>query len=250
MNSHLQRKSLFVTVIVTLFNLSLLRSVQADEPSSRSNSQVAATQEVIQSAGFQFWLYLPDDYTDRADDKFALMLFLHGGGEGGSDINKVLKNGPPKMIADGKSFPCIVVSPLNPSKTEFWDDQALAKLLDRIENDYRVDANRIYLTGLSRGGFGAWRMAMQFPNRFAALIPISGGGVESYAFKLKDLPIWAFHGGKDSLIPVEESQRMVTAVNKVGGTAKLTIYPEAKHDAWTQTYNNPEVFEWLFSQHR
>lgn len=211
--------------------------------------QSMRTQKAEDRTPLQYLLYIPQGEA-RPADKLPLVLFLHGGGEGGSDIEKVKKHGLPKLIEEGKQFPFIVVSPQNPSETQFWDDQQIIRLLDELEAELPVDPSRIYLTGLSRGGYGAWRLAIQNPDRFAALVPISGGGAVPYAKKLKDVPAWVFHGAKDSVIPVNESQRMVDALRDSGGDVKFTIYPEAKHDAWTKTYENPDLYDWLLRQKR
>lgn len=210
--------------------------------------QVERTQAVTDRSPLRYLLYVPELPT--AGEPLPLVLFLHGGGEGGTDNEKVKKNGLPKLIAAGKTFPFIVVSPQNPSESQFWDDQQLIKLLAEIENELAVDPARIYLTGLSRGGYGAWRLAIQNPDRFAALVPICGGGAAPYAKKLKDVPTWVFHGAKDPVIPLEESQRMVDALKNAGGNVKFTVYPEAKHDAWSETYNNPQLYKWMLQQKR
>lgn len=210
--------------------------------------QVERTQAVTDGAPLRYLLYVPELPT--TSERLPLVLFLHGGGEGGTDIEKVKKNGLPKLIEAGKTFPFIVVSPQNPSETQFWDDQQLINLLDEIENELAVDPARIYLTGLSRGGYGAWRLAIQNPDRFAALAPICGSGAAPYAKKLKDVPTWVFHGAKDPVIPLEESQRMVDALKNAGGNVKFTVYPEAKHDAWSETYNNPQLYAWMLQQKR
>jgi predicted peptidase len=110
-----------------------------------------------------------------------------------------------------------------------------------------VDKERIYLMGASMGGYATWAMAMSTPELFAAIVPICGGGMYWNAVRLVNVPIWAFHGAKDTTVLPEESKKMVDAVNRKGGTAKLTVYPENAHDAWNDTYRNPEVFEWLLS---
>lgn len=211
--------------------------------------QSMRTQKAEDRTPLQYLLYIPQGESKPAD-KLPLVLFLHGGGEGGNDIEKVKKHGLPKLIEEGKQFPFVVVSPQNPSETQFWDDQQLIRLLDELEAELPVDPSRIYLTGLSRGGYGAWRLAIQNPDRFAALVPISGGGALPYAKKLKDVPTWVFHGAKDRVIPLAESQRMVDALREADGNVKFTIYPEAGHDAWTETYENPELYVWLLKQKR
>ena len=192
-------------------------------------------------------LYLPPDYK-KADKKWPLILFLHGAGERGNNLNLVKKHGPTKLIEQGKTFDFIIVSPQCPSEI-WWPERldVLITLLDEIEAKYHVDTNRVYLTGFSMGGFGTWSLSARYPQRFAAIAPICGGGGRYTSYRLKDVPVWAFHGAKDTVVPVEESKQMVDAVNARGGNAKLTIYPDADHDSWTQTYDNPELYQWFLS---
>ena len=123
-------------------------------------------------------------------------------------------------------------------------------MLSQIERDYRVDPERIYVTGLSMGGYGTWELALSAPHRFAALAPICGGGSPGRARWIAHLPIWVFHGAKDTTVPVRRSKEMVQALERAGGSPRLTIYPTAKHDSWTETYSNPELYEWLLSHRR
>jgi predicted peptidase len=126
----------------------------------------------------------------------------------------------------------------------------LNALLDSVTRHYRVDKKRVYLTGLSMGGYGTWALAAAHPEKFAAIAPICGGGNPADAPKLAKLPIWVFHGGKDTTVPLQRSQEMVDAIKSAGGDPKFTIYPDAGHDSWTETYNNPEFYQWLLSQAR
>jgi predicted peptidase len=196
----------------------------------------------------KYLLYLPADYDKDSKKKWPLIMFLHGAGERGNNLEVVKKHGPPKMIAQGKSFDFIVVSPQCPNDM-WWPEQTdlLISLLDEIEAKYRVDTDRVYLTGLSMGGFGTWTLAEKYPKRFAAIAPICGGSERIGASRLKKVPVWAFHGAKDNTVPLIRSQEMVDAVKKAGGDAKLTVYPEAEHDSWTETYNNPELYQWFLS---
>ncbi len=218
-------------------------------PTFASAQQEVRMQEATEREPLRYLFYSPERDESAIEQTFPLVLFLHGGGEGGSDIKKVTKHGLPKLIAAGKKFPFYVVSPQNPSEKQFWDDQQLIRLVDEVVAHHPIDESRIYLTGLSRGGYGAWRLAIQNPNRFAALVPISGGGPVPYAKRIKHIPTWAFHGQQDSVIPVEESRRMIDALRKAGGKAMLTIYPNAQHDAWTQAYDDPDLYNWLL-RHR
>jgi len=203
--------------------------------------------KIVKIADCNYLLYLPADY-GKDDKKWPLILFLHGAGERGSNVEVVKNNGLPNMIANGKSFDFIIVSPQCP-KDIWWPEQTdvLIALLDEIEAKYRVDTDRVYLTGLSMGGFGTWTLAEQYPQRFAAIAPICGGSEQYAASRLKKVPVWAFHGAKDNVVPLARSQAMVTAIKNAGGDAKLTIYPEAQHDSWTETYNNPELYQWFLS---
>lgn len=194
-----------------------------------------------------YLLYLPKDYDKH--ESWPLLLFLHGAGERGDDLDLVKIHGPPKLIAQGKDFPVIVVSPQCP-KDKWWEPIELVALLDEVSSKHKVDANRVYATGLSMGGFGSWRLAFHAPNRLAAIAPICGGGETYWTKNFTNMPVWAFHGAKDAGVPVERSQAMVDALKKDGGNPKLTIYPDAGHDAWTETYNNPEFYKWLLAQKR
>ncbi|MCX6926869.1 MAG: prolyl oligopeptidase family serine peptidase [Verrucomicrobia bacterium] len=211
-----------------------------------------------QSTELDYLLFLPKGYDAKAEKRWPMMLFLHGAGERGTDIWKVATHGPPKNVATHPYFPVIVVSPQCP-EGQVWSKETLLALLNEITTQYAVDTNRVYLTGLSMGGYGTWSLGLSYPERFAAIVPICGGGEtisvllssrQKHA-ALKTLGIWAFHGGKDPVVALEESQRMVDAAKKAGAQdVKLTVYPEAGHDSWTATYNNPELYEWLLKHER
>ncbi len=196
-----------------------------------------------------YLLYLPENY-NTSKERFPLILFLHGAGERGNKVSVLIKQGLPKMIANGKNFDFVIVSPQCPND-RWWPEpqeaDILITLLNEIESKYKIDTDRVYLTGLSMGGFGTWTLAAEYPDRFAAIAPICGGSERISASRLKKVPVWAFHGAKDNVVPLVRSQEMVDAVKKAGGDAKLTVYPEATHDSWTETYNNPELYEWFLS---
>jgi predicted peptidase len=223
-------------------------AVFAEEPSP-GPGQHAQTLDKEIKVTMHYLLYLPEEYGKDPSQKWPLMLFLHGAGERGDDLERVKKHGPPKLVAEGKQFPFIIVSPQCPSDG-WWSTTKLFCLLDDITERYPVDKDRVYLTGLSMGGFATWSMAMEQPERFAAIIPVCGGGEPILARRYRKLPIWVFHGAKDSTVPVRRSEEMVEAVKKAGGDVKFTVYPEAEHDSWTETYNNPEVYDWLLSHKR
>ena len=197
----------------------------------------------------EYLLFLPEGYSEKKQG-WPLILFLHGAGERGSDLKKVKVHGPPKIVEKQRDFPFIVVSPQCPEE-DWWTDkvEVLINLLDDIVAEYNVDTERIYLTGLSMGGYGSWALAAEYPKRFAAVAPICGGGNRIMTFRLKDVPVWAFHGAQDSVVPLKQSEEMVKAIKARGGDAKLTVYPNAGHDSWTETYKNKELYEW-FLTHR
>ena len=196
-----------------------------------------------------YLLSLPNDYESKSN--WPLLLFLHGAGERGNDLDRVKVHGPPKLIEKGEALPFIVVAPQCP-KNRFWEPVSLSALLDEIESKYNVDSDRIYVTGLSMGGFGTWTLAAHTPERFAAIAPICGGGDKfTVPYRIRDhVPAWIFHGAKDRVVPVGRSEEMVEAFKKYQAKIKLTIYPEAGHDSWTQSYNNPKLYEWFLSHQK
>ena len=223
-------------IVVLIFILNLMYTGFAQQKSY--------TSEITVRTKTNYLLYEPYNKTEKA----PLLVFLHGGGESGDDVEKVKKNGPPMLIEQGQNFPFYVLSPQNPYEKGFWDDRAINELSNQNNKKYPIDENRVYLAGLSRGGYGAWRLAINFPEKFAAMVVICGASApDNYAGWIKDIPIWVFHGEKDKNVPVSESITMVNELKKEGANVKLTLYPEAEHDSWTETFNNAEVFEWLLS---
>ena len=229
------------------------------EPAAAMQTPQKFEKKVAKKIRIDYLLYLPKDYSEKSKKTWPLMLFLHGAGERGTNLTKVAVHGPPKLIAQGKKdMPFIVVSPQCPTG-ERWRPEALGALLDDIVANYHVDITRVYVTGLSMGGYGTWALANEFPQRFAAIAPICGGGDtipillagREKRAALKSLGVWAFHGAKDPVVKLEESEKMVKAYQQIGATdVRLTVYPEATHDSWTETYDNPKLYEWLLAQRR
>lgn len=235
-------------------------TTEAAENTESSHMQTPQRFEYTNShtAELDYLLFLPKDYQAGGEKKWPLILFLHGAGERGSDIWKVAVHGPPKVAPNRADFPFIVVSPQCPNN-QVWSREVLLGLLDEIIAKHGVDTQRVYLTGLSMGGYGTWDLGLTHPERFAAIAPICGGGQtigvllasQTKAESLRSLGVWAFHGGKDTVVPLSESERMVELLKKVGvKEVRLTVYPEAGHDSWTETYNNPEFYKWLLEHHR
>jgi predicted peptidase len=199
---------------------------------------------------YDFLLQLPDGYrTAPRDRRWPLVLFLHGLGERGRDLQRVKTHGLPKLVEEGKRFPFILISPQCPDD-EWWNVLALEALIDHVAKKYRVDRERIYVTGLSMGGYGTWALAQRHPERYAAVVPICGGGEVRHAPDLRNLPLWAFHGANDRTVPLKRSVEMIDAIRAAGGAPKFTIYPEGEHNVWDETYANPELWTWLLAQKR
>ena len=199
----------------------------------------------------RYYLYFPPAYESEKESDFPLLLFLHGGGEAGGELEDLQISGPPSMIVEGKEFPFLILAPQHPHKRKFWNTAAVMQLLDTVIVNHRVDRSRIYLSGLSRGGSAAWEMAVQYPDVFAAMAVVCGMTPLPYASWLDEkMPIWVFHGEKDSVIPISESEMMVNKLEKMGREVRFTRYPDVGHDAWTKAYENDDLYSWLVKQQR
>jgi predicted peptidase len=236
-----------LSLMTLLLSTGLLLSTPA-QPAAAPNQQASHFEKKITiTAKLDYLLSLPADY-GQSHKRWPLVVFLHGAGESGSDLEKVKTHGPPKIVESKGPFPFILVSPQCPGRG--WNVDVVNAFVDEITKKFRVDKDRVYLTGLSMGGYGTWALAAAHPEKFAAIAPICGGGNVADAPKLGTLPIWVFHGAKDPTVPVKRSEEMVEAIKAAGGDPKLTIYPEALHDSWTVTYDNPEFYQWLLAQKR
>lgn len=197
---------------------------------------------------FPFLCYQPSEF--QAETKLPLLIFLHGAGERGADLQLVKKHGPPKRIDQGEDLPFVVVSPQCPLD-QWWamkeNVDGLAQLTQYLQSEYSIDSDRTYLTGMSMGGYGTWATAAAYPDRYAAIIPVCGGADLAIAADLKSTPAWAFHGRDDDIVPVIRSEEIVNEVSKIGGDARLTIYDNVQHDSWSVTYANREIYDWLLS---
>ena len=198
-------------------------------------------------ARLPYRVFLPAGYA-ASDARWPLILFLHGSGERGDDLAAVERNGPPR-IARERGLPFVVIAPQLPAG-DLWSADALNALLDHAIADLRVDTTRVYLTALSMGTYGAWELAIAHPERFAALAVASGGGNPVEICRLRDTPVWIAHGEKDDVIPVAWSKGMAHRLEQCGGHPRLSIDPEAGHDAWTKFFAGPALYDWLLAQRR
>lgn len=228
-----------------LFN----RPCEAQTPERQAEKHLSITSNG-ETSEMSYLIYLPPNYENGDDEKWPLLLFLHGAGERGDDLELVKVHGPPKMIAQGEDFPFVVVSPQCPEGV-WWSIETLHALINDIVATHRIDTSRIYVTGLSMGGYGSWGLAYTYPDLFAAAVPICGGGEPEKAPLMKEIPTWVFHGAKDEAVPLERSQEMVDALEEAGGNVRFTIYPEAGHvGAWENAYGDRELWEWLVEQRK
>jgi predicted peptidase len=254
----------------------ILRGAPGGGPAHAAN--IYAKRTFISTGGpyregtFRYRLLVPADNDLKAKEEgklWPLVLFLHGAGERGADNEAQLKYLPADMAsAENRArFPCFLLAPQCPSGRS-WSDLSLQTLeatfgpepvhearvvleiLDTLLGEFPIDRSRLYLTGISMGGYGSWDLAARHPEKWAAVAPICGGGDPKTAPRMRDLPIWAFHGAKDPIVNVERSRAMVEALKAAGGSPKYTEFPDAGHDSWTPAYRLPEFLPWLFAQRK
>lgn len=200
---------------------------------------------ITDSDTYKYLLFLPNNY--GTSGKWPAILFLHGVGGNGSYLEILKANGLPKLLEEHEEFPFIVISPQCP-EGEDWSPEKLGKLIDRAVQDYRIDTDRIYLTGIHTGGSAAWDLAMAQPDRFAAIAPVCGGGKPQEVCYLRDIPVWIFHAAGDRIVPVSEAQSLVLALKLCGGNVTSTFYPQSDFEYLTAIYENPGLYAW-FLQH-
>jgi predicted peptidase len=270
---------LFGWVVVCFLHTGLF--AQAQSPLSPDYAKFPKKEWEKNFDAFRFLVYENEGHTlpyrfykpdgEKRGKKYPLVIFFHGAGERGFDNRTQFQRFEPTLF--WQKNPCFIVAPECPAKTAennnaetvwvdtpfgatshqmkkdpTWPMQLAMQLIDKIIKENRIDKQRIYVTGLSMGGFATWEILQRESGLFAAAMPVCGGGDLNYAAKLVSIPLWVFHGGNDQTVPVNRSQDMVSAIKKVGGNPLYTEYPGVGHGAWSPTYSNPEVWEWLFSQ--
>lgn len=232
----------------TLLALAALATALAAEPEAKTFKAKDGTEVLYRFAA--------PEKTEEGK-AYPLVLFLHGAGERGTDNKAQLKHGVKDILKGAADLgqPVFLIAPQCPPG-QWWSDakgknplpDAVVELVEEIAKTHPVDRKRIYLTGLSMGGFGSFDLLARSPKTWAAAIPICGAGDPKSVRKFKDVPIRIFHGDADTVVPPEGSGRMFDALKKAGSKAELTLYPGVGHNSWTQTYSDPEVIKWLFSQ--
>jgi predicted peptidase len=215
----------------------------------------------------KYVLFIPNDY--KGDKPYPVILFLHGAGETGTDGEKQAKVGiGPAIRKQEKTFPFITVMPQSQKRSWLADpddakwtgfkggdgkantedaERALA-ILEEVKKTYKVDDKRVYLTGLSMGGYGTWSLAAKYPDRWAAIVPVCGKGDPMAGTKIKNVPCWAFHGDADTAVKVDGSRNMIKAMKDAGGNPKYTEYPGVGHNSWDMAYGTAELYDWLLMQ--
>jgi predicted peptidase len=238
------------TLLPTL-SLLLASAVFVGAAQPTPGKQVEQSLGTSDGASIPYLLYLPEAYSPSGEP-VPMILFLHGRGESDGPLSLVTKWGPPRRLAAGESMNYLVVSPQCPRES-FWsaDDQQqrLTELLAHIQKEFNVDKDRIILTGLSMGGFGTWRLAADHPDVFAAAAPVCGRGNPQDGAKLVKLPIWAWHGVEDRVVPVERSVEMVEAIKAAGGTkVRFTSLEHIGHASWQAAYQSSDLYQWFDRQ--
>lgn len=241
-------KFAFLLVIFCFTALAVTPSF-ADSPAPGKQVELSLK---TKTGNVPYLLYLPREYEKDDQKRWPMVFFLHGRGESYGPLDLVTKWGPPKFAKRGDDLPYILVSPQCP-KDGFWNDEprqaGLVDLLDHITKSHRIDKKKVCLTGLSMGGYGSWRLAADHPKRFSCVVPVCGGGNPDDAEKLKDIPIWVFHGDQDKAVPYGKSVEMVDAIKEAGGTKiRFTTLAHFGHNSWSATYASPQLYQWMLEK--
>lgn len=240
-----------------IFGLGLMTATMAPLAAQEQTAQRGFITEVWRSPTGEkvaFDMFIPYTYTGQ--EAYPLILFLHGAGEreGGKNKPVDVGIGPAIRKYGEKEFPFFVLFPRCRANRNWMADgddaQRALAILDFVQKKYNIDPKRIYLTGLSLGGFGTWSLAAKYPDRWAAIVPICGGGNPEWAEKIKHIPVWCFHGDQDKAVRVELSRKMIQALKAVGASPRYTEYPGVGHNCWDLAYNTKELYAWLLSQKR
>lgn len=201
---------------------------------------------VVMAETFNYYLYYPPGYHDEGKSEFPLLLFLHGGGDAGGTLERLRESGPPRLLAEGNDFPFLILAPQNPYEKQWWNTRAVMELLEQVVSENRVDRNRLYLTGLSRGGSACWELATQHPGTFAAMAVVCGMAPVPYAHWIdRGMGIRVFHGTEDEVIPFSESEQMVARLRSLGYNVTFTPYEGVGHNAWERAYLEEGLYDWF-----
>jgi predicted peptidase len=219
------------------------QSIPSAKPGVLTEGSATVKNDSGSTSSMGFWTWLPK--AEKPASGWPLMVFLHGAGERGSDLNLVKKHGPPKLAGQEPVMDrFFMLAPQCPTG-RWWDVVAVKDLIDQTLASQPVDPKRVYITGISMGGFATWALLKDYPTLMAAAVPICGGGDPASVARFSSVPVWAFHGDKDEAVPAQRSIDMVEALKQAKGDIRFTLYPGVTHDSWTRTFENPELYEWL-----
>lgn len=199
----------------------------------------------------KYVVYVPSTYDPKTPT--PTIIFLNGYGECGTDGLKQIGTGlGPAVMKDVKAWPFIIIFPQKQDHHHLWieEDEMVMGILQTTQREYNIDKSRLYLTGLSQGGYGTWAIGAKHPELFAAIAPICGGGDESMAKKLVGMPIWAFHGEADKVVPASESKRLQSWLDAAGGSCQLTLYPGVEHNSWDKAYQEEKLGAWFLERQK
>jgi len=253
---------------VTRRLLMCLAFVSAAAPATNSaDDYEARVYKDADGKKLNYRLLQPKGYDAKGSEKYPLVLFLHGAGERGDDNAAQLRHCTKKFLEpeNREKYPCFVIAPQCPTGKKWaevdWSAdkhdlppepgetmQFVLGALAGLQKEFRVDDRRLYVSGLSMGGYGTWDLACRYPEKFAAAVPICGGGDEKCAGRLTKLPLWVFHGDKDTAVKPERSRNMIAAIERAGGKPKYTEFPGVGHNSWDPAYADPKLLEWMFAQ--
>lgn len=230
-------------IIAFIVFLSFVINATAITPGN--NSPLSAEK----SKTYPYLAYLPNGYNKTEAKEWPLIIYLHGSSCKGSDLNRLKKYGPPYYLNKGMNVDAIVISPQCPSNKNWTAGNWFESFYKELKDKYNIDPSRVYLTGMSLGGFGTWDIASRYPEYFAAIMPLCGGGQERMVGTLKDIPTWVFHGDLDKKVSLKRSEQMVEALQELGSRPKFSVLKGQGHGI-QKVYSDQTIYKWLLSQHK
>lgn len=243
-----------LTVLLVILGCDLFIGCKNSTEFENKDYEKAKQVEIKDAEGFNYLLFMPAVDREKFNGKYPLIIFLHGLGERGNDLQILKREGLPKLLDGDTNFPFMVISPQCPESTEwYYTNEDNVKTFELMISDaiirFPIDSSRIYITGLSMGGIGTWYFTIKLPMLFAAMAPVAFRGDGWSPCPAKEIPAWAFHGMNDSVISLSKAEQIVNQFKDCGGHIEFTVYLNAGHDSWTTTYNNPDLYSW-FLQHK
>lgn len=209
-----------------------------------SATWAAEPENNLKQVDYKYLTYLPDNYDSTKADLYPVIIYLHGRSASGTNLSSVRRYGLPFFLDRGKKLNYIVIAPQCPWGKNWASENWMDPMMQKLNKKYHVDNDRIYLTGMSLGGFGTWELANRYPNRFAAIAPMCGGGKTEWTNNIYHIPTWVFHGTQDRLVPVLRSDQMVDGLKKHNALIKYSRIPKMGHDLHRQ-FDNDELYQWF-----